>query len=116
MGSRTARLVWVRGSVTTVSARGDRIHTDYGSFTQHVVYGPLAIAHMAPALRAAHATMVARGYTVRHGVMCPATLGPARRSKDFVLGEMFEAAVSDRGSPPSVQTSIPGVDDARKAG
>lgn len=83
---------------------------------EHVVYGPTAVDRMAPALRAAHATMVARGYTVRHGVMCPATVGPAKRSKTFVLEEMFEAAVSDRVAPISTQTSIPGVDDARKAG
>lgn len=83
---------------------------------KHVVYGPTAVDRMAPALRAAHATMVARGYTVRHGVMCPATVGPAKRSKTFVLEEMFEAAVSDRVVPISTQTSIPGVDDARRAG
>lgn len=85
---------------------------------QHVVYGAAAVERLAPALRAAHATMQARGYTVRHGVMLPASVGPAKRSKTYVLEEMFEAAVSDRVAAATSQTSIPGVDDdqVRKAG
>lgn len=84
---------------------------------QHMLYGPKAIATLDGPLRAAHAAMVARGYVTRHGVLCPAGVGPAKRSKEFVLAEMFEAAASGRSEGPDErQQTIPGVDDQRQAG
>jgi len=84
---------------------------------QHMVYGPKALALLDGPLRAAHAAMVARGYVTRHGVLCPAGVGPAKRAKDFVLAEMFEAAASGRAEVPDErQQTIPGVDEQRKAG
>lgn len=84
---------------------------------QHVVYGPKAIQVLDAPLRAAHATMTTRGYTVKHGAMLSATLLGSNRSKDFVLQEMFETAVS--GSQRDIdgrQTTIPGLVEERKAG
>lgn len=84
---------------------------------QHVVYGPKAIQALDAPLRAAHAAMTTRGYTVKHGAMLSATLLGSNRSKDFVLQEMFETAVS--GSQRDIdgrQTTIPGLVEERKAG
>lgn len=84
---------------------------------QHVVYGPKAIQALDAPLRAAHAAMSTRGYTVKHGAMISATLLGSNRSKDFVLQEMFDTAVSGSRAEEERQTTIPGIrDEARKAG
>lgn len=86
---------------------------------EHITYGPVARERLATPLRAAHATMVAHGYTVTYGVMRPAGVAFAKRAKAYVLREMLEAAVA--GAAPVMpqqeeQQSIPGVVEERKAG
>lgn len=80
---------------------------------EHITYGPLARERLAKPLRVAHATMVAHGYTVTFGVMCPAGVTSAKRSKAYVLREMLDAAAT-AAAPPRVeeprQTTIPGTE------
>lgn len=108
---RVARALGIQDDPAAV----DRQHVVIGGRArrEHITYGPIARERLATPLRAAHATMVAHGYTVTYGVMRPAGVGSAKRAKAYVLREMLDAAAASVAPPrtePPRQTTIPGTE------